>query len=278
MVLPLTWTVNCDAPITVARMRWPGSMSGSVVRRLNSAASSCRQQRGDVAVFLRLVTEDVFGDAAREREGRRGDRPRQRLGQPTARWPSGSEACTQRCGRPRPSRDGCAMAWRTDGSVNVVGSIASPTSFATSRAESSTRVQVAFRHRWQEAVRRPRRRTGRAPCRGRSAQASSCRRRYRHGAGIAPRSATGGPRRSPERRGALPSMWPAVAQTNLPASSANSSSIARAFFRLIASPVRITAPLSISLRAQAGLRISVVDEACERVRHRWCRQRRTASA
>src|ERR1700730_11262516 len=40
MVLPLTWTVNCDAPITVARMRWPGSISLSAVRCLSSARSS----------------------------------------------------------------------------------------------------------------------------------------------------------------------------------------------------------------------------------------------
>jgi hypothetical protein len=40
MVLPLTWTVNCEAPITVARMRWPGSTSGSAVRRLSSPHSA----------------------------------------------------------------------------------------------------------------------------------------------------------------------------------------------------------------------------------------------
>src|ERR1700727_1413307 len=40
MVLPLTWTVNCEAPMTVARMRWPGSISGRPVRRLNSPASA----------------------------------------------------------------------------------------------------------------------------------------------------------------------------------------------------------------------------------------------
>jgi len=40
------------------------------------------------------------------------------------------------------------------------------------------------------------------------------------------------------------------AQTNLPACSANSSSMARALVRLIASPVRMTAPLSISLCAK----------------------------
>ena len=44
MVLPLTCTVNCDAPMTVARMRSLGSMIGIDIRVLNcsmiSSASS----------------------------------------------------------------------------------------------------------------------------------------------------------------------------------------------------------------------------------------------
>ena len=38
MVFPLTWTVNWEAPITVARMRWPGSISGRPERRRQFAA------------------------------------------------------------------------------------------------------------------------------------------------------------------------------------------------------------------------------------------------
>ena len=41
-------------------------------------------------------------------------------------------------------------------------------------------------------------------------------------------------------------LWPADAQTNLPLSSANRSAMARALTRLSASPVRITAPESMS--------------------------------
>ena len=41
-------------------------------------------------------------------------------------------------------------------------------------------------------------------------------------------------------------LCPAEAQTNLPDSSANRSAMARALVRFSASPVRITAPLSIS--------------------------------
>ena len=41
-------------------------------------------------------------------------------------------------------------------------------------------------------------------------------------------------------------LWPADAQTNFPVSSANRSAIARALTRLSASPVRITAPESMS--------------------------------
>ena len=67
MVLPLTCTVNCEAPITVARMRWPGSISGRPLRRLSSPGEVGGQQLGDVAEFAALVAEHVFGDAAGER-------------------------------------------------------------------------------------------------------------------------------------------------------------------------------------------------------------------
>ncbi len=40
--------------------------------------------------------------------------------------------------------------------------------------------------------------------------------------------------------------WPADAQTNLPDTSENRSAMARALWRLIASPVRMTAPESTS--------------------------------
>ena len=74
MVLPLTWTVNCEAPITVARMRWPGSTSGNPPRRLSSCAQFTGQQLGDVAELLRLVAEHIFGNTAGERD-RGGLRP-----------------------------------------------------------------------------------------------------------------------------------------------------------------------------------------------------------
>ncbi len=32
MVLPDNWALNWDAPMTVARMRWPGSMTGRPLR------------------------------------------------------------------------------------------------------------------------------------------------------------------------------------------------------------------------------------------------------
>ena len=59
--------------------------------------------------------------------------------------------------------------------------------------------------------------------------------------------------------------WPAEAQTNLPASSENRSAMARALRRLMASPVRITAPLSMSSRLDAGIAVAAADKARELV-------------
>ena len=70
MVLPLTCTVNCEAPMTVARMRWPGSISGKPERRLSSRASVGASGLAMSPNSARLVAEYVFGDAAGEREQR----------------------------------------------------------------------------------------------------------------------------------------------------------------------------------------------------------------
>ena len=45
-------------------------------------------------------------------------------------------------------------------------------------------------------------------------------------------------------------LWPAVAHTNFPASSANNAAIASAFSFLAASPVTIRAPVSMSPRVR----------------------------
>ncbi len=57
--------------------------------------------------------------------------------------------------------------------------------------------------------------------------------------------------------------WPAVAQTKSPPFSAMMSAIALAFSRRSASPVRITAPVSIDVRVDAGGGIGVVDDVAE---------------
>ena len=66
--------------MTVARMRWPGSINGRPSRRLSSLAKRGRERLGDIAVLFVFVAEDVFGDAAGERQSGRRDRARQRLG------------------------------------------------------------------------------------------------------------------------------------------------------------------------------------------------------
>jgi hypothetical protein len=133
----------------------------------------------------------------------------------------------------------------TPSSASAAGSVGMPSASATSRAESSTRVQAPVA---SVASRRPPTANAHSPrivplsisaslvvppptstC---STQAS--------------RSFDSRTAPDPCAASRASSRWPAVAHTNLPASRANSSSIARAFLRLIASPVRMTAPESIS--------------------------------
>src|SRR6266849_537340 len=66
MVLPLTCTVNWEAPITVARIPSRGSAS---------------EGAGDIAEVPRLAPVDVLRDAARERDRARRDLARERLGE-----------------------------------------------------------------------------------------------------------------------------------------------------------------------------------------------------
>ena len=66
----------------------------------------------------------------------------------------------------------------------------------------------------------------------------------------APRAAESAVAPEPYAASVLSSRCPALAVTILPASSAKISVIARALRRLIASPVRITAPVSTSLGAR----------------------------
>src|ERR1700722_12575904 len=86
MVLPLTWTVNCEAPMTVARMRWPGSINGRAGRPPRAPATrpprpGGRERFCDIAEFFVLMAENVFGNAAGERQRGRHRHARQRLGQ-----------------------------------------------------------------------------------------------------------------------------------------------------------------------------------------------------
>ena len=62
-------------------MRLPGSVSGSPVAPAEPNGEFARQKLGDVAEFLLLVRENIFGDAAREGDAGRRDRPRQRFGE-----------------------------------------------------------------------------------------------------------------------------------------------------------------------------------------------------
>lgn len=67
-VLPLTWTENWEAPITVARMWCRASASRIGSRRSSSAARSCPATAGEVAEGALLAAVDVLGDAAGEAE------------------------------------------------------------------------------------------------------------------------------------------------------------------------------------------------------------------
>ena len=58
---------------------------------------------------------------------------------------------------------------------------------------------------------------------------------------------------------------PALTDTNLPAWAANRSPMARALRRRTATPVRISAPVSIGVRREAGQRVLPLDERAERV-------------
>ena len=81
MVRPLTCTLNCEAPITVARTRWPGSITGTVTRFPSLADHTSRQLGGEVAVVAFLGPEHVLGHAAGEGEVVHRAGPFQRLGQ-----------------------------------------------------------------------------------------------------------------------------------------------------------------------------------------------------
>ena len=70
MVLPLICTENCAAPITVARMPWPGSQTGGRSRRCASewrSASARSKPRSPKLRALALV--EIFGDAAGKGHG-----------------------------------------------------------------------------------------------------------------------------------------------------------------------------------------------------------------
>ena len=97
IVLPLICTENCAAPITVARMPWPGSQTGGRSRRCASMwRERARELETEIAERPLLALVEIFGDAAREGEGvdaEIGDRGRPGVGHQEAR------ASARRAGR-----------------------------------------------------------------------------------------------------------------------------------------------------------------------------------
>ena len=230
--------------MTVARMRWPGSISGRPVRRLSSPASAAASGLAISPNSCVLVAENVFGDAAGERQRGRRRRARQRLGEQERLAQAVERRADDHVGRDRGEalRDLAADGLdRRAPAAKFSGRDRRRRAAPIDRSASRRRP-----HRSRSAGRRPRTRE-RPTITPRSISASlvvppptsTCSRQVSR----AFDSAT-----APEPCAAsrLSSLWPAVAQTNLPASSANSSSMARALLRLIASPVRMTAPQSIS--------------------------------
>ena len=147
----------------------------------------------------------------------------------------------------------CTIRWRAAGSASAAATVDSFRSSATSRAESSTRVHAPLSSVASSRPPTAKAATPRITPLSISASLvvpppmSTC-------STHSPRAFDSATAPEPCAASRLSSLCPAVAQTNLPASSANNSSMARAFLRLIASPVRMTAPLSISLRAKPASR------------------------
>ena len=107
---------------------------------------------------------------------------------------------------------------------------------------------------------------GRKPdesCRGRSAPAWSCRRRCRREGGKCRAPSTAPPRPSRAPPAGIRAYGRRWRRRICRPRAANSSSMARAFLRLIASPVRMTAPESISLLRETGVAIAAADEVAE---------------
>ncbi len=139
MVLPLTCTVNCEAPITVARMRSAGSTSGTdrPLRPSTTAwARSMAMSPCDCASWLKMYSatppETVTNSGSNGRA-------------------SGSVSCSfspsRSIGAPRMRSTATwanrwARARRAAGSANVSGDASRPMSAAASWAASSMRVQA----------------------------------------------------------------------------------------------------------------------------------------
>ena len=133
-----------------------------------------------------LVAEDVFGDAARERDGGRRDRARQMLGQLQRVAERIERRAENVIGRDVARRS--AMRRRLPASASAAGSVAMPSSCGDQpRRIVDARPRAALVGRDEPAADREGR-DARARCRCRSARAWSCRRRYRHAARTASRS------------------------------------------------------------------------------------------
>ncbi len=238
IVLPLTCTVNCDAPITVARMRWPGSIERSCRAAAELGAQFARASSLAMSPYSRSSwPKHIFRDAARKGERRR------RRHAPQAAAVSSSD---------------CPSDRRRDAEYVVGGDRCEPGA-RSPRAElaSARALPDRSRRRAASATRRRRIVDARplAPFVGGDQAGRPRQRRQRRGCAplsisasfVVPPPISTWSRHSPRSCESLTapepcaasvhsSLWPAVAQTNLPASAANSSSIASAFLRLIASP------------------------------------------
>ena len=164
MVLPLTCTVNCEAPITVARMRWPGSIDRNV-RRAGRAArrfvppAVVRCRHGPCVSWPKMYSatppENVMRsgtDAAIERLGQLQLRP-ERIERRTEDLVDGDG------GKPP------AIASRVFRSASRFGVVAMPSSCATQLRGIIDARPRAFGVAAPAGVRRPRRPTRRRSCR-----------------------------------------------------------------------------------------------------------------
>ena len=248
MVLPLIWTENCAAPITVARMPWPGSQTGGRSRRCASAwrsASARSWPRSPKRARLALV--EIFGDAAGKRHG--VDAPvgerggpglgHQQAARQLARLPQIDHAhdeARHALGDALAVRRRQRLAERQLDAERVgdlCGRRLDPREAVLARLRRSG----ARRPRWRQ-VARMRPFSIRANLVVPPPMSTLSR--------VAPWPRDSATAPEPWAASWHSMWWPAEAQTNLPASSENRSAMARALRRLIASPVRMTAPLSTS--------------------------------